>query len=574
MSEIGTSAPWVLLESDESLAESISRDTGMPLVVGRLLANRGARTAEDVQRFLNPSLDHLHDPCLLDDLEVGVSRATEAIKAGEPILVYGDYDVDGVTSAALLVRTLRALGARVDHRLPRRNEGYGIKACHVGEAADAGVGLIITCDCGINAFEAGEAALHSGIDLIITDHHEPGTKLPKATAVINPKRSECTYPFSELAGVGVALKFAQAVVRRLGHDEHSFLKKFLDLVAVGTVGDVVPLLDENRALVSLGLEAISSSKKLGLQTLLEKSGLSGKRITTYSLGYVIGPRINAVGRMDDAGMALNLLLTKDHAEAVALADRMEHCNSERKAEQDKILLEAMEQAKSRNAAGCRVLVMVGDGWNPGIVGIVAGRIRDTFFRPAIMLCRDCESGVCGGSARSIPDFNLYEALSSCSDVLERFGGHASAAGLAVREGNVSRFDEAINAIAADVIPEEALVPRVDIEAELSPSEVTDDLANVIARMEPFGTGNPEPVFLTRGLVVNQRQRVGDGSHLKLEVGSNGTAPLSCIAFRMGDECDKIDIGDRLDLCYHLRLNDFNGSSSVQLVVSGLRSSCS
>ena len=365
MNGLGSGAPWVTLDCDEALAASLARDAGIPQALGRLLVNRGVATSDEAGRFLSPSLDNLHDPELLPDLEVGVNRVVQAIQAGEMVYVYGDYDVDGVTSAALLVRTLRALNVRVSYRLPRRREGYDIKPSHVAEAAKLGARVIITCDCGIGAHDAAAAARKHGIDLIVTDHHVPGPELPAAVAVVNPKRADGAYPFPDLAGVGVALKFAQVLVRKLGHDDRAFLEKFLDLVALGTVGDVVPLLDENRALVRFGLDALPGSKKMGLQALLERSGLAGKRLTAHSLGYVLGPRINAVGRMDDAALALNLLLTKDRAEAGTLAGEMERCNSERRAEQERILEEATEQAESKDLDANRVLVLVGDGWNAG-----------------------------------------------------------------------------------------------------------------------------------------------------------------------------------------------------------------
>jgi single-stranded-DNA-specific exonuclease len=569
MSESGVGVPWVILECDEALAQSLAREAGVPKAIGRLLVNRGVITSEDAKRFLSPSLDHLHDPELLPDLEEGVARVAQAVKDREPVFVYGDYDVDGITSAALLVRTLRALDAPVHYRLPRRFEGYDIKPAHVHEAAKLGAGVVVTCDCGVSAIAAGEAAGECGVDLVITDHHEPGDDLPSALAVINPKRGDCGYPFPELAGVGVAAKFAQALVRKLGHDDQAYLGRFLDLVALGTVGDVVPLLDENRALVSFGLDAVPASKKLGLQMLLERSGLVGKRLTAYTLGYVLGPRINAVGRMDDASLALKLLLTKDRDEAGTLAGKMEQCNTERRAEQGRILQEATKLVEAKDLDKVRALVLVGDGWNPGVIGIVAGKIREAFFRPAILLNRDPKSGMCSGSGRSIPTFNLYEALCECSEVLERFGGHAQAAGLTIKDENVERFEEMLNAVAEEAIPEEELVPRVEVEAELAPEELTVDLARLLAGMEPFGVGNPEPLFMTRGLVVKQRQRVGDGSHLKLEVASDGKPPISCIAFRMGDMCDALQLGCKVDLCYNLRLNEFNGVTTAQLVVSGI-----
>ncbi|MCX8052232.1 MAG: single-stranded-DNA-specific exonuclease RecJ [Armatimonadetes bacterium] len=597
-------ADWVVLECDDAQVEKLAREANLPLVVARLLVLRGITTTAEARAFFDPSLDHLHDPSLLPDVDIGVERLSAAIKSGEKICVHGDYDVDGVTGTALLFRTLKALRANVDYYLPhRRRDGYGFKPAAVAEAVRKGAGLIITCDCGITAHDTIRRAKDAGIDVIITDHHEPGSELPQATAVINPKREDATYPFPELAGVGVAFKLAQGLVRRLGYDEHRFVERFTDLAAIGTVGDVVPLLGENRAIVRHGLEAISASKKVGLRTMIKATGLEGKPLNAYCLAYVLGPRINAAGRMDDATTALRLLLTKDDDEAWTLVREMERHNSQRRAEQERIAGEAVEQAQAKFDAGARVLVLSKEGWNCGVIGIVASKICELFGRPAILISRDEATGLGGGSARSIPEFNIIEALRSCEDLLERFGGHSLAAGLTIQLDKLEEFEERINLFAFEAVAEEELAPRLEIEAELEPVDITRELAGMIASMEPFGMGNPEPLFVTRNLIVTQKQRVGDGSHLKFQVqplpraqepfssGIEGIAGtrlcsipfqervgvrsenqpfIDCIGFGLGDLADTLELGGRVDLCYSIRIDDYNGAESVQLVVKDVR----
>lgn len=562
---------WTVIECDEEMVRSLVAETGVSPVIARILVNRGITTSEELRKFLDPSLDHLHDPSLLPDLDIGVERVARAIENNEKICVHGDYDVDGVTSAALLVRVLSALKADVIYRLPhRQREGYDIKPASVDECAAEGVKVIITCDCGICAHDTAERAKELGIDLIITDHHEPGSVLPLALAVINPKRRDANYPFPEIAGVGVAFKFAQGLVRRLGHSENSFISKFLDLAALGTVGDVVPLLDENRAIVKYGLEALASSKKLGLQTMLRFTNLRNKPLSAYYLGFVLGPRINAVGRLDDASIALRLLLTRDDAEAAALMEEMERCNNERRAEQDRILAEAIEQVKSKDLSRTRVLVLSHTGWNTGVIGIVAGKIAECYGRPAILIGRDEECGMGYGSARSTPAFNIHEGLIHCHELLVRYGGHALAAGLSLSLDNLAAFEGRINALALDIIKDEDLVPQVIVDAELDASDINRELADAIESMEPFGMANQEPLFMTRGMTVKQMQRVGDGSHLRMQLEKNGSAPIQCIAFGFGHYAEMVQLGESVDLCYSIRLNKFNGSETVQLSVKAIR----
>jgi len=563
--------PWIAVECDEARAAGLASELGVSPIVARLLVIRGIVSAEEARAFFSPSLDQLHDPFLLPDMEVGVERVAAAMRDGEKICIHGDYDVDGVTSTALLVRTLRALKADVEYRVPHRHrDGYGVRREAVEQMSGNGCKVLITCDCGITACDSVRRAAELGIDVVVTDHHEPGAELPPAVAVINPKRLDASYPFPELAGVGVAFKFAQGLVRRLGHNEDAFISRFVDLTALGTVGDVVPLLGENRTIVKHGLEAIPSSKKIGLQTMLRATGLGGKPLTAYYLAFVLGPRINAVGRMDDATAALRLLLTSDATEAQSLAVEMERHNTDRKVEQDRVFAEAAGLVETKDLSRTRVLVLSMEGWNRGVVGIVASKICEAFGRPAILISRDEASGTGGGSARSVPPFNMIEGLRHCEGVLLRFGGHALAAGLGVELAKLDEFEEMINAYAEEAIPEEELLPRLEVDAELSASEITRVLADQIALMEPFGTANPEPLFVTRGLVVTQRQRVGDGSHLRLQVRGDGQAPVNCIAFRMGDLHDSIRLGGTIDLCYSIRLNVFNGTESVQLMAKEIR----
>lgn len=558
-------AKWVTAECDEAAVERLAAESGIPKALARLLVARGVETGRQAEQFLNPSLDHLHDPALLPDVDVGVDRIADAMGKGEKILIHGDYDVDGITSTALLVRTLRALKADVEFRLPhRQKEGYDIKPAAIDKAAGIGASVVVTCDCGIGAHETVERARELGIDVIITDHHEPGAELPPALAVVNPKREDAAYPFPDLAGVGVAFKFAQVLVRKLGYNEDAFRSRFIDLVALGTVGDVVPLLDENRALVKFGLEAIPESKKVGLRTMLRSARLIGKPVTSYTLGFILGPRINAVGRMDDASLALRLLLTSDEAEAEQLAGHLERCNSERRAEQERILAEALEHVASKDISGARVLVLSGEGWNAGVIGIVAGKICEMFNRPAILINRDEAAEIGVGSARSIEKFHILDGLRRCDDLLGRYGGHALAAGLSIPLANLDEFAERINAVGFEMMAEEDIEARVIVDAELMPGEVTYDLAQSISSMEPFGSGNPEPLFATRAMSVAQKQRVGDGSHLKMALRSDGVT-LPCIFFGQGALADRLELGEPIDLCYSIRLNTFNGTQSVQLV---------
>ncbi len=564
---------WIVREYDIQEAEHLAGEAKVAPTVAAILLSRGISTAQQVREFLKPSLSDLHDPFLLPDMEIAVDRLVQAIDNGQKICVHGDYDCDGLTGAALLVRTLRSMKANVVYRLPhRQNEGYDLKTGAVQELAADGVDLILTCDCGICAIDAIECAGGLGVDIIVSDHHEPDETLPAALAVVNPKRADSQYPFRELAGVGVAFKLAQGLVRKLGYKEDSFRDHFMDLVAIGTVADVVPLMEENRIFVKYGLLSIPSSQKTGLQKLLRATNLTGKPITSYHVGFVLGPRINAVGRMDDATKALQLLIARKDEEdlAQAIVQEMEMHNRNRKLDQNNIVKEATEQIETKDLQNTRVLVLAGENWSTGLVGLAAGNIVGMYGRPAILLNIDRKTGVARGSGRSVEEFNLLEALRECDGVLEQCGGHSMAAGLSLPVGNIEEFERRINAYAEKVISIDQLLPRVSIDAELDSAEVNYSLAKTLESMEPFGAGNPEPIFVSRSLKVISKQRVGDGSHLRMTVLASDGQELPCIGFGFGDHYDVVELGSLVDLCYSIKINTYNGTESVQLAIKAIQ----
>ena len=564
---------WRVNQVDAALEAEFIRSLPVSPTLCRILLNRGITTVAEAEHLLRPGLDALYEPSLLDGLDRGVIRTRQALDRNEKIMVHGDYDVDGITSAALLVRVLRILGADVSWYVPhRQREGYDIGRPGIEAAKERGVQLIITSDCGTSATEAIEYATQLGIDVIVTDHHEVGPTLAPAAAVINPRKPGCSYPFKELAGVGVAFKFAEALVRECGYDTSAFRRRFCDLVAVGTVGDVVPLLDENRTLVKFGLEELPRSGKKGLRALLDMSGSSGRPITSRTLAFVLAPRLNAAGRLDDASVALELLLTPDPREAAELAGRLESHNSERQTEQERITNEAIDQIASRGLEEkFKVFVLSSEGWHPGIVGIVASKITDRYGRPAVLVAVD-ETGETGvGSARSIASFDMFGALMQCRHLLERCGGHARAAGLSIAMDKFPEFDIAINRIADEILDESDLAPRLEIDAEIGLDSVTSDLVYELQLLEPYGCGNREPVFMSERVLVLHKTRMGaDGAHLKLRLGTNSGLPVECVAFGWGDRAAAFRIGSLIDVCYNAQINRFRGVETVQAVLRDAR----
>ncbi len=563
---------WRILQSNEDIEAEFVRSLPVSPTISRILINRGITDIAAAQRFLKPDLDDMHDPFLMDGMDIAVARTREALNNKEKIMVHGDYDVDGITSAALLIRVFRILGADVTWYMPhRQREGYDISVQAVDAAKEREVSLIITADCGTSAVDAIRHANELGIDVVVTDHHEVGPEMAPATVVVNPHKPGCQYPFKELAGVGVAFKFAQALVGECGYDTAAFRRRFCDLAAIGTVGDVVPLLDENRALVKFGIEELARTGKKGLKALLDVAGMTGRPITSHLLAFGLAPRLNAAGRMDDASLALELLLTSDEAEAAALARLLDSQNQERQAEQERIHSEAVDQIISRGLESSRVFVLSSQGWHPGVIGIVAGKITEKYCRPSILVALDEAGGTGVGSARSISSFDVFNALMQCQEMLVRCGGHAKAAGLSIEAERIAEFDREINRIADESLSETDLLPQIEIDAVLEMDAVTRDLAYELRLLEPYGYGNREPIFMSECGLIMQKTKMGStGSHLKLKLGRSCGDPVECVSFGWGDRDEAFRVGSLVDLCYNIQINHFGGRETIQAVLRDAR----
>lgn len=547
----------------------MARALGIHPVVAGLLAARGVTDATAAREFLKPSLDSLHDPFTLPDMHLAAERIVQAISRRETVMVHGDYDVDGVTSTALMVRFLSKLGADVQYFIPHRQiNQYGLNADAISAAARSGATLVLALDCGVTALEPVALGRRLGLDMVIIDHHEPAESLPDATAVVDPKRHDSHYPERDLASVGLCFKTASAVCTLLDISHEYLQRAFLDLVALGTVADVVPLLGENRTLTFHGLTLLSQTRKVGLQALLRSCSLSGP-LRAQDVAFRLAPRINAVGRMGDATEALELMLTEDTEEATRLALRLEAANRERQREQESAYREALAMlAEDPDRELDRVLVLANPGWHIGVVGIVASKILERHGRPCIMLVEDGEEA--RGSARSLEGFDIARALGACSDSLLRYGGHALAAGLALRSEHLDSLRSRLNEVAAGALPETDLGPRVRADAELLLDEIDAELLSDLQRLEPCGQANPAPRFITRGCEVMDARGVGrDGNHLKMYV-SQGDRPIECIGFGMADEVRRIEPGDIVDLCYSPEINEYNGTRGIQLRLEAVR----
>lgn len=570
---------WRILPDDMQAEAQLQIELGVHPVIARLLVQRGLTTPAAADAFLHPTLDRLHDPFLLPDAEAACERLKRALAEKERILVHGDYDGDGVTSAALWTRFLRSLGGNVDVFVPhRKRDGYDIRVPIIEQAKQEGVTLIVTTDCGIQRVDEVEHARQYGIDVIITDHHTPNAsgELPRAVAVVNPHRKDSRYPFPNLAGVGVAFKLCEALTRHLGHKPEQFRRGFLDLATIGTVTDVMPLLDENRVIVKHGLESLAQTKKPGLRALIDVSGYSaeGKPLNTRAIGFGIGPRLNAASRIDDAKLALDLLLTRDEAEAHALARRLNECNIQRQDEQARILEEALALAAQQDIVEARCLVLHGAGWSGSIVGIVANKIVERFHRPCVMIALDEATGAGRGSARSIHAFNIFDAIDSCRDLLIEYGGHAHAAGLSIEGANVADFAAQMNRLAGSLLSEEDLQPSLEAAQEVAPSEITPDLLCQLETLAPFGHNNDPPFFVSRSVPILESQRIGkEGQHLKLLLkadGLNGRDLVETLWWHHGEMADALEAGLSVDVCYRPEFNIWNGRRKIQFVVEDLQ----
>lgn len=574
MSALASSQNWNLPEPDSADTLALAEATGLPRLIAALLQRRGLDSAEAVKRFLEPTAAGLHRPDTLPGIDAATSRIMQAVEQHQRILVYGDYDVDGITGTALLVSVLGKIGVDAITYLPQREtEGYGLSVKGVEYARTQGCSLIVTTDCGVTDFAAAGIAAGIGIDVVITDHHEPkrnddgSDELPNAVAVVNPKLFDSVYPFRELAGCGVAFKLAWRLLQAAGRTRQD-LAELLDLAALGTIADMVPLVDENRLIARLGLKSLRSGWRPGIRALTEKAGLQPADLSSRNISFAIAPRINAAGRVAHADIALRLLLTQDAAAARQLAEQLDELNRSRQSIEESILADAVAIVEERRLFEQRVMVVAGEGWHEGVIGIVASRLVERFYRPCVLVSFKGETGK--GSARSITGFDLYSALKTCSSHLLRFGGHRYAAGLQIHRQQLPWFADTINSFAAQ-LPESVFQPTLHVEAVAQLAELDSTLLAALAQLEPFGPDNPEPIFASLGLeVVGCPQPVGR-DHLKFKV-RDGDIVVPAIAWGRSSDLPSLEIGrkNHLDICYTIGQDNFVVPPRIRLEVIDLR----
>ncbi len=561
---------WVVIDQpDREKVREFADALNVPRVIASILINREIETLEAADTFFNPSWEDLYDPFLMKDMNKAVQRIITGLNRKERFFIYGDYDVDGITSVSLLTMFLNRMGADVTFYIPDRlKEGYGLSQAGIQKATNVGAKILITVDCGITGNEEVALARSMGIDVIISDHHEPGNSLPEATAIVDPKREDCEYPFKELAGVGVAYKLVEAVAKQLNLPE-SFCRDYIDLVALGSAADIVPLVQENRVLVKKGLEKINQLDRIGIFALVESSGLLGKKIGTGQVVFILAPRINAVGRLGNAERAVNLLITHSQEKARSIASVLESENRNRKTIDEETFQEACRLIDEVfDLEVDRAVVLAQEGWHPGVIGIVASRIAETVCRPTIMIA--IEEGVGKGSARSIANFDIYTALKKCDSHLLDFGGHRYAAGLTIRTDQIQDFREAFKKVAAETLLDEDLIKRIKVDAEITLPEINDALIQYLNLFSPFGPQNMRPVFFSQGLQVVGAPRIVGKNHLKFKV-RQGEEVFDAIGFDLGTLSYRLTPGEsNLDMVYVIEENYWNGQNKIQLRVKDLR----
>lgn len=568
---------WRLRPHDGRAIDRFARSLGVPPLVAQLLLNRGLTDPEDARRFLKAPLSDLHEPELLPGAVEAAQRLHQAIAAGRRICIYGDYDVDGVSGTAILLTLLRELGAQVEFHVPHRlDDGYGLNSQALQKLAADGAALIVTVDCGITSLREAETARQLGLELIITDHHEPRDKLPAADVVVHP-RAGAGYPFPGLSGAGVAFKLAWALCKRASGSDRvaprlrEFLLDAIGLATLGTVADVMPLHEENRLFVRHGLRCLRERPKVGIQALLQSAGLDSRpALSASDVGYFLAPRLNAVGRLDSARLAVELLTTTSPEQAADLAQKMELFNQQRQQLERSILLEACRKVEELKLTDHPALVVTGEAWHPGLIGIVAGRLADRYGRPTLMITlRD--DGAAVGSGRSIPGFKLHEALKACSEHLLSHGGHATAAGFKLRPTAIPHFAECFCSVAGAHFGDEPPAPRLDIDAEVPLSILTLPTVEALNQLEPYGAGNPQPLLLAGGLeVVGEPRKVGSDKHLSFRVRQNGRE-FKAIAFHMADRIEELLSAERkCCLVFTPKINEWQGYRNVELEVRDLQ----
>ncbi len=564
-----------LTKDEEGIKELLARELAISPIISELLVQRGITSIADAKKFFRPQLSDLHDPFLMRDMDKAVARLNMAMGGKERILIYGDYDVDGTTAVALVYKFLQHFYSTMDYYIPDRyDEGYGISTKGIDYAEEQGITLIIALDCGIKAVEKVNYAKSKGIDFIICDHHMPDDELPAAAAVLDPKRTDASYPFQHLSGCGVGFKFMEAFALSNNISVSSYLFPLLDLVAVSIAADIVPITDENRVLAYYGLKQLNQHPSIGMQGIIDICGLRDREITISDIVFKIGPRINASGRMQSGKEAVDLLTAKSLASAREKSENINQYNEDRKELDKRITEEANQILGDRLEFGKQKSITIyNPTWHKGIIGIVASRLTECYYRPAVVLT--LSNGLVTGSARSVQGFDVYKAIESCRDILENFGGHTYAAGLSLKEENIAPFMERFERYVSNNIEATQMVPQLDIDLMIDFKDITPKFFRILKQFNPYGPGNSKPMFCTRRVYDYGTSRlVGkDQEHLKLElVDSQSENIMNGIAFGMYEHNDYVKDLNPFDICYHIEENNYNGNSSIQLMIKGLKPS--
>lgn len=558
---------WEINKPDEEKVKKIENSHQINNLLAKILVNRGITEEHEIEQFLNPTRKDFYNPYLMPDMEKAVERILKAIENKEKVLIYGDYDVDGITSVTVLKSFLEERGLKIDEYIPNRlDEGYGLNKIAVEKIANEKYTLMITVDCGISAIEEVKYANELGIEVIVTDHHEPGEKLPEAIAIVDAKRKDNKYPFRNLAGVGVVFKLIQAISQKLNLEEKEFLK-YLDIISIGTISDIVPLVDENRVIVKLGLRLVEQTKNLGLKTILQASGYQKVDSTTISFG--IAPRINACGRMGHQEEALKLFLSNNKDEVNELAEKLNEYNRQRQEKEKQIFLEALEKISKEEIDKNSIMVIDGENWHHGVIGIVASKITEMYFKPSILLCYEGNEGK--GSGRSIPGFDLHEVLSKCEENLEKFGGHSMAIGLSVKKDKLEDLRKKLDKIAKEKQIDK-IVPILKIDAQVDLKDINMEIVESLKKLEPFGEENKVPLFVFKNLKIDSIRALSEGKHIKLTLRQDNNNLINAMGFNLGELANEYKIGDKVDIVGSLEINKFNGEESIQILLKDMMKS--
>lgn len=557
---------WQVYQVENDEVEKLQEKYKINKLLATILVNRGITEEEQIEKFLKPKRSDFYNPYGMPDMNIAVERIMKAIKNKEKTIIYGDYDVDGITSVTVLKSFLEERGLHVGVYIPNRlEEGYGLNKKAVEYIAEQKYSLMITVDCGISAVEEVEYANQLGIETIVTDHHEPGNELPNALAVVDAKRKDNQYQCRNLAGVGVVFKLIQAIGIKMGLEEKEYLK-YLDIVCIGTISDIVPLTDENRVIVKLGLKLVEQTRNLGLKSILQVSGYN--KIDSVTISFGIAPRINACGRMGHQEEALKLFLSKDINEVSELTQKLNEYNKTRQEIEKRIFEDATIQIEKQGIADKNTIVLMGENWHHGVIGIVASKITEMYFKPSILLCEEDDCGK--GSGRSIPGFDLYEALTECKESIDKFGGHAMAVGINVKKDKLEEFKERLEQIAKDKNIED-IVPILKIDAQISLDEINKEMVNSLKELEPFGEENKNPLFVFKNLKIDSIRALSEGKHLKLTLKDNKNI-VNAIGFNLGELANEYKIGDKIDVVGNLEINSFNGVDNIQINIKDLMKS--